>query len=356
MTVLRKLEPQNSSALPLRVDYVIDSHATPPAKIYCSDIEGTNVRVSIQEPSAVDTPWETGEWYRFDGVTPSKSLGAELVFRAGEGKAERIDTPERQEYPSVVEPETPWLIQLGTSDEVIALTVQPRPMSSNGNISVENPETYEISAVCFAYCDGSGDTTVYHREEPTTEDEHLLLEHVVDDLSEATRATLVTRGGNHVPLEMLYQRLRLASEGDIVGSGAEQVLEECFHASPESIAARAEVNTLAEIAQQRGIDNAQLQVSDYDIGIDPVDWRGNWEGEEMSLTDASDPQMTERDYATLVERYLGPKSESVDSAQLSRCLKDYASTELSLLRELVTHGSVDQLGCQRISGRLLTEE
>ncbi len=220
-----------------------------------------------------------------------------------------------------------------------------------GSIRVEDPETYEIAAVCFAYCDRSSDTTVYHREEPDTRDERLLLEHVVEDLSEAEVATLVTRGHDRFPLEMLYRRLTQASGGDIVGTGAERVLDGCFHATPESVPTRVEADTVVEAARQLGIEPDPVLLSDYNIGIDRADWRG--EVDTMPLSDVSDPRMTDGDYATLVERYLGPEDGSVDSAQLAHCLKAYASADLGLLRELVAHGAMDQLGCLRLSERLL---
>jgi hypothetical protein len=352
MSVLRKITPEHRSAVPLRVDYLTDSQAAPTSIVYCTDIEGTRVRVAVRGRSAADPPWETGEWYRFDGVVRSRSCGADLLFPSGDGDAERIDTPERRTHPPLAELDAPWLVQLGASDEPIAVTVQPRPTDGVGNIRIEDPGTFEIGAVCFARCDGSGDTTVYHREEPDIQDEHLLLEHVVEDLSEAAGATLVTRGSDHRPLELLSQRLALASEGDIVETGAEQVLDECFHANTESVAVRAEADTLVAAARQQGIEHAPVVLSDYDIGISPVDWREDWELASTPLSDVSDPQMIDRDYATLVERYLATEDASIDPAQLARCLKAYASADLELLRELVRYGTMDQLGCPRLSGRL----
>jgi hypothetical protein len=61
--------------------------------------------------------------------------------------------------------------------------------------------------------------------------------------------------------------------------------------------------------------------------------------------------MTDRDYSALVEQYLGAEDASVDSEQLAKCLKAYASADLGLLRELVTEGTVAQLGCPRLSER-----
>lgn len=355
MNALRKLTSTDNSAVPLRVDHVTDTQATSAPGIYCTDIEGTKVRVVIREPSTADLSLETGEWYQFDGVVRSRSFRADLLFPPGDSDIERIDTPEGQTHPPLTELDAPWLVQLDASDELIAVTVQLRPTDSVGTIRVEDPKTFEIGAVCLAYCSGPGDTTVYHREEPDTRDEHLLLEHVVEDLSETAGPTLVTRGGNRFPLETLYRRLALASGGDIVATEAEQVLDGCFHANAESVAARAEADTLAEAARRLDIDYTPVLVSDYDIGIDPPDWRENWESDSTSLSDLSDPRMTDRDYTTLVERYLGAEDDSVDSAQLAHCLKAYASADLGLLCELVTHGTMDQLGCPRVSGHLLDE-
>jgi hypothetical protein len=241
---------------------------------------------------------------------------------------------------------------LGASDERIAVTVQPRPSDGTGSIRVDDPGTFEIGAVCFAYCDRSGKATIYHREEPGTRDEHLLLEHVVEDLSEAKGATLVTRGSDHAPLEMLYYRLARAAEGDIVPTGGERVLDDCFHVTPESIAIRTEADTLADAVDQLDIEAGREVLGDYDIGVDPVVWREDWETDAMALSDVSDPRMTDRDYATLVEWYLGAENGPVDSTPLAPCLKAYASRDLGLLCAVVADGTMDHHGCPRISGRL----
>ncbi len=354
MRPAREITENGNSALPLRVDQLTDDPGEPARTLYCTDIEGTELRVAIQELPTDDLPWETGEWYQFDGIVPSRQLGVELVVPSGDGSVERIDAPERQTHLSLAELDDPWLIQLDASDEIIAVTVQPRPMDGTASIRAEVPGTYEIGAVCFAYCDGAGDTTVYHREEPGPQDEHLLLQHVVEDLSEAGGATLVTHGGDRQPLEMLHTRLKLAAEGDIIDAGAERVLDDCFHANMESVAARAGAHTVRDAAQQLGIDVNPVLLSDYDSGSDPADWREDWESDTVSLSDVSNPRMTDRDYATLVERYLGDEDESAVSTELGRCLKAYASADLSLLCELGTSDATDQLGCPQLSERLLT--
>ncbi len=351
MSAARELTPERSSAVPLRVDHVTASPAEPTATVHCTDTEGTKLRVAVPEPSALDPQLETGRWYRFDGVVRATSPGAELLCPSGDSSAERIDAPERRTHPPLAELDDPWLVQLGASEQVIAVTVQPRPTDGAGSVRADDPETFEIGAVCFAHCDGTGDTTVYHREESATRDEHLLLEHVVEDLSAAAGTTLLTRGSDHRPLELLSQRLALAGEGDVVATGAEQVLAGCFHADADRVAIRAETDTLVEAARQLGIDTGSVLLDDYETGLDPADWRANWAIETTPLSGPSDPQMTDRDYATLVERYLGAEDEAVDSAQLSDCLKAYASADLGLLRGLVTEGAVAQLGCPQPSGR-----
>ena len=130
------------------------------------------------------------------------------------------------------------------------------------------------------------------------------------------------------------------------------MLEECFHADAERVAVRARADTLVEAAQQLGIETGPVLLDDYDTGLNPADWRENWAMETTPLSNVSDPRMTDRDYSALVERYLGAEDESVDSAQLAQCLKAYASADLGLLRELATEGTVAQLGCPRLSGRL----
>mgnify|MGYP006926869921 CR=1 FL=1 len=351
MAASREITAERGLAVPLRVDSVADDPAEPTSMIHCTDIEGTELRVAVQEPSATASSLETGKWYRFNRVVRSRSLRAHLLFPSGTGSVERIETPERQTHPSLAERDTPWLVQLGASDERIALTVQPRQTDETGNVRVEAPETYEIAAVCFAYCDRSGDATVYHREEPDPRDEQLLLEHVVEDFSRAEGATLVTRGYDHVPLEMLYQRLAQASGGDSIPAGAERALEGCFHATPERVPIGSEADTVVEAARQLDIEVDPVLLSDYDIGIDRADWRDGVDA--TSPSDASDPRMTDSDYAALVERYLGPEDGSIDSGQLGRCLKAYASADLGLLRELVAHGTMDRLGCLRLSERRL---
>lgn len=352
MRAASELTAERSLAVPLRVDYVTENPAEPASTVYCTDIEGTELRVAVPGQSTVDLQLETGQWYRFDGVVRAESLGAELLCPPRDRSVGRIDVPERRTNPPLAEVEDPWLVQLGASEDLIAVTVQPRPTDGVESIRADDPETFEIGAVCFAHCDGADDTTIYHREEPATRDEHLLLEHVVEDLSEAEGATLVTRGSDHHPLELLYQRLALAGEGSVVATGVEQVLEECFHADAERVAVRAGADTLVEAAQQLGIETGPVLLDEYETGLHPTDWRENWAIETTPLSDVSDPRMTDRDYSALVERYLGAEDESMDSAQLAQCLKAYASADLSLLRELVTEGTTAQLGCPRLSRRL----
>jgi hypothetical protein len=224
-------------------------------------------------------------------------------------------------------------------------------MDGMGSIRVEDPETYEIAAVCFAYCDRSRETAVYHRAEPDARDEQLLLDHVVEELSALNGATLVTRGHGRFPLEMLYHRLTQASGGNIVETGAARVLEGCFHATTERIPIRLESDTIVEAAHQLGIEFDPVLLSDYNIEVDRTDWRD--EVDSMPLSDVSDPRMTDDDYVTLVEQHLGPEDGSVDSAQLAHCVKAYASADTGLICELVTRGTMDQVGCLQLSERLL---
>ncbi|ESS05480.1 MAG: hypothetical protein A07HB70_02524, partial [uncultured archaeon A07HB70] len=227
----------------------------------------------------------------------------------------------------------PWLVQLGASETVVAVTVQPRPTDEVVDIRATDPETFEIGAVCFAYLDGPDETTVYHREEPDVRDEHLLLQHVVRDLSEVAGATLVTRGGDRSPLEMLRTRLVSAAEGDVVGGGADRVLDGCFHAELAAVAARAGADTLGDAARQLGVEFGPTLLDSYDLGTDPASLSGG--------------RMSDRDYATLVERYLGAEDDS--PAALGRCLKDYASEDLGLLRGVTASGAADRLACSRLT-------
>lgn len=350
MRCAREIGGGSRGALPLRVDRVVDDGDVTRA-LYCTDVEGTELRVAVRGLPGADPSWESNRWYRFDGVVRSTSPGAELLFPAGVGSTERIDAPERRAYPPSADLDDPWLTQLGASDDVVVLTVQPRPTDGSRSPRADAPESFEVGAVCFAYPDGAGDTTVYHREEPDTHDEHLLLQHVVRDLSEAEGATLVTHGADRSPLGMLRTRLALAAEGDTVEAGAGRVLDGCFHADTGSLATRAGAETLTAAARRLGVEHSPVRLDDYDIGLDPADWREGWETDEMSLSGVADPRMTDRDYATLVERYLRA-DEELATTELGGCLKAHASAELPLLGELATHEDTGCLACPRLSGRL----
>lgn len=342
------------SKVTLRVDRLADGPTESGPTLYCTDSEGTELRLAVRD-SSVATPSETGEWYRFDGVVRSRSLGAELLLPSGDGSPDRLDAPESGTHPPLAELDDPWLIQLGASERVLAVTVQPRPTDGMASLSAQDPETFEIGAVCLEQCGGNGDTTVYHREEPDTRDEHLLLQHVVEDLAEAAGATLVVRSGGQSPLEMLSTRLALAGEGDVVADGAARVLDDCFHVDVERVAVRTGAETVDDAARQLGIDIGPVSLDDYDIGVDPADWRQGWEIDSGPLSGVSDPRLSNRDYATLVERYLADEDGPMESAQLADCLKAYASADGRLLREFVTRGIVDQLACQRVAGYRLQQ-
>jgi hypothetical protein len=315
--------------------------------VHCTDTEGTKLRIAVPESSIVDT-LETNQWYQFEGVTRAASRGAELLCRPENGNIERTDRPESHTNPPLADRDGSWLTQLERSEEVVALTVQPRP--TDGVVRADDPETFEIGAVCLTHCGETGDTAVYHREEAATRDEHLLLEHVAEDLSAGT--TLLTYGGTNRPLELLYRRLALAGEGDVVPAGAEQALEQCFHADAARVVARAGANTLVEFAEQLGVETGAVRLGHYDVGLDPADWRDGWEIEPTPLSSVSDPQMIDRDYAALVERYLATGDGSANQTQLAQCLKAYASADLDVLHGLVRENVATQLGCPRLAGRL----
>lgn len=338
-------------SVPLRVDRVTGESEQPEHTLYCTDIEGTELRVSANRSLVPDPAWETGEWYRFGDARRSDSSGAELRVPSG-AAVERIGVPEHQTQPSPADLDDPWLLPVGASNETIAVTVQPRPAGTVAGIRADDPDTFEIGAVCFAH-GGDEDTAVYHREEPDHTDEHHLLEHVVRDLTEAEGATLLTGGADRSPLELLDTRLDAAADGDIVDDGAPGALDGCFHADLRRVADRMGLDTLGTVAQRLGIESSPVRLDSYDLGAEPADWRANWDIDDTPLSGVSDPQMTDRDYAFLVERYLGDEDESVTAPELSRCLKAYASAELSVLRELGTDDAVCGLGCPRLGGRAL---
>lgn len=352
MNAASKLTTEHSSAITLRVDHLEENLSESACIVYCTDIEKTELRVVIPEVSAVDLQLETGRWYRFDEVVRTKSPEAKLLHPSKDTNIERIDTSEELINQPTATDESQWLVQLGSRKSVIAITVKPRPANKMEGVCIDNPETFEIGGVCFTNCNNSDDTTVYHREESATEDEHLLLEHIVEDLSGAEAPVLLTQENNHKPLELLYQRLRLASEGDIVPDGAEQVLEDCFHTDAGRVANRAGTATLGEIAQRFGIETDHIRFNDYKIGLSPADWREDWAIENTSLSSVSDTRMIDRDYSVLAEQYLAPEDKSMAQAQLGQCLKDYVSANIGLLRGLVTKGAVSQLGCRRFGEHL----
>lgn len=346
----RKALDESDSGVLLRVDRVTDDSVKSPRTLYCTDIEGTKLRVALQD-SSLSTGWETDQWYRFDGVIQSQTLETELRVASETGSVEPIDAPGMQSFPPHSELEDPGLIQTDTSSEIIAVAVHPRVADGAAGVRVGDPATFEIGAVCFAHCLQAGETTVYHREESELRDEHLLLQHVFEDLSNLDGATLVTDETDHSPIKMLYQRLALAADGEIIDSGARHVLDDCFHASIDRIAERTESETVMRAAQKLDIAANPVSLDNHNIGINPADWRGEWKKLPEALSTVSDPRMVDRDYATLVERYVGAEDELADLSQLAQCLKAYASADLELIRGFAAHGSLDQLGCLQIAGR-----
>lgn len=116
--------------------------------LYCTDVEGTELRVAIRGVPGADPSWESDGRYRFDGVVRSTSPGGELLLPAGVGSAERSDAPERRAYPPSADLDDPWLTQLGASDDVVVLTVQPRPTDGSPSPRADAPESFEVGAVC----------------------------------------------------------------------------------------------------------------------------------------------------------------------------------------------------------------
>jgi hypothetical protein len=351
MTCAREID-ESRSALSLRVDRVRRDGGNAPGTLYCTDVEGTELRVAVRESPAGDLSWQAGRWYRLDGVVRSTSPGAELLFPSGDGSADRVDAPESRTHPPLADLDDPWLVQLGASDERVAVTVQLRPVdgAATSPVRAAAPESFQIGAVCLSHCE-EPDATVYHREEPDVRDEHLLLQHVVEDLSEAAGATLVTRGTDRSPLGALRARLDAAAGDGVVDPGAGAVLDGCFHADAGRVAARAAAETLTAAARELGVETDPVRLDDYDIGDDPADWREGWNTDDRPISGPSDPRMTDRDYAALVERYLGA-DDSVAAAALGNCLKAYASADLSLLGDLATDDATGRLACSRPAGRL----
>jgi hypothetical protein len=348
----REIGDENVSTLPLRVDRVRDSTSGFGQTLYCTGADGIELRVTVDGVSDANRSWKTNQWYSFENVVQSRTHGTELLLPSEDGGAERIDTPEHRTHSSPVESEDPWLIQLGASDEVLGVTVQLRPTDAISGVRADDPASFEVGAVCLAPCGGSAEATIYHREEPDARDEQLLLQHVASDLSERKEATLVTRGVTRLPLEMLQARLDRAAGGDIVDAGAAQVLDGYFHANLSRVAARRNLDTLRSAAERLNIERSPVSLDDYDIGLDPVDWREGWKIDDSSLSSDSDPRMTDRDYATLVEQYLGTDEESHRTAELARCLKAYVRADWSLLCAVVASDAVDKLACSRLATRL----
>ena len=339
----------DDSVIPLRVDYITPNPMESQGTLYCTDIEGTQLRVGVQESISADLDHEIDGWYRFDGIVRSQSLRAELRL-SGNGSIERIETPEKDTQPLLADLNDPTLIQMDSSAEVIGMTIQPRSASMTASVGATDPEGVEIGAVCLVHCDGTGETTVYHREEAHPQDEHLLLQHVVEKISGVERVTLVTHDHNNSQIEMLYDRVALAAEGEIIDSGAERVLDDCFHVTTEQVAIRTGADTVIQAARQMNIDVSSVLLDNYDIGIEQTDWRDDWEALPETLPSASVPRMTDQDYEVLLERYFDDESSSGDSAELARCLKAYASADLELIRGLIAQGVMDRLACSRVAG------
>ncbi len=345
MTYPAEIGTEGSSALPLRIDRITSDPRNAGRTLYCTGVDDTELRVEVPDRPA-DPTVETDRWYRFDGVVRSRSPDAELLFPSGEGDVERIDAPERR-APRSSDPEDPWLIKLGEADDIVVMAVQPRPTDGMEDIRPGDPGSFEVGAVCLAPCDGTDDRAVYHRENPDTHDEHLLLEHVVSDLSENAGMTLVTHG-TRSPIELLHTRIDRAAGGGVINAGAERVLDSHFHADLRRATARAGADSLGAVANERDIEAGPVRFSDHNLGVDPADWRDD----PPSTTDTSDPRMTDRDYATLIEWYLDPDDEPAKPGELARCLKAHASRDLPLLRTIATSDAVGRIGCSRLGGRL----
>lgn len=78
-------------------------------------------------------------------------------------------------------------------------------------------------------------------------------------------------------------------------------------------------DTAVTAAQKREIAIDSVSLDRYGIGIDPADWRENWERMPDTFSRASDPRMIDQDedYPTLVKRYFGAADGSVDSTVLN---------------------------------------
>lgn len=348
----RQVSGERDSLVPLRIDRVRGDPEAAEQKLYCTDIEGTQLRVGLHQTSSTNQTWQSGRWYRFDGLVPSESLDVELRFPLTSGSVERIEPPESRTYPSPSELEEPTVVQIGASDTVMALAVQPRSTDEFRSVDARDPETFEIGAVCLAPCDGTSQTTVYHREEPATRDEHLLLDHVVEDLSRAAGATLVTPGKGRSSITLLSTRLALAADGDVVDTGAETVLDSCFHATTDHLLVRTQTDSITQAARKSDTETYPVSLDDFETGLSPADWRKDWDSMPEPLSTVSDPHMTERDYLTLVERYLGATDESSETAVLGRCLKAFAGADCDRINGLVTAGVMDHVGCSRLAGRV----
>ncbi|ESS11126.1 MAG: hypothetical protein A07HR60_02272 [uncultured archaeon A07HR60] len=348
----RQVSSERDLLVPLRIDRVMGNSEGTEQKLYCTDIEGTQLRVGIHQTSGADLTWQSGQWYRFGGLVRSETLDTELRFPPASGSAERVEPPERQTHPPLSELDEPPFVQIGANETVIALTVQPRSTDGSQSIDATDPETFEIGAVSLAPCDGASQKTVYHREEPPTRDEHLLLDHVVEDLSSAAGATLVTPGNSNSSIKLLSTRLALAANGDVVDTGAENVLDDCFHATTDQLLIRTQTDSIVQAAQESGTETHLVSLDDLETGLNPVDWRQDWETIPEPLSTVFDPQMIERDYLTLVDRYLESADESSETAALGRCLKAFASADCDRIRGLVTDGVMDQIGCSRLAGRI----
>jgi hypothetical protein len=343
---IRAIGSESAPPLPLRVDSAVDSAASPARTLYCTDVEGTELRVALQAPAA-ESSLETDRWYRFSGLRRAAPGRAELALPADGGSVDPTDAPAARTHRPLADSDDPWVIQLGASEQFVVVTVQPRPATAGVAPSADAPESFEIGAVCIGYPDADESTAVYHREEPGPRDEQLLLEHVAEDLSGLESATLVTDGRDHSPFEMLQARLAVAAGGDIVDASAERALEGLFGVNVASAAVRAGAGTLQAFADEVGVETDPVQLDGYDIRGAPADWRADIQTEGLPVSSLSDPRMIQRDYATLLERYLDDDQEA-STTELGACLKAYASATVSTLGELVGHDATSALACRRL--------
>lgn len=333
--------------LPLRVDTVepTPDHDWWAQLVHCSDVTGTHVKLTVfddDDCELAEYPFDAGAWYEFSDVSPDVYQGT-IGLTA---KWTRQVTPLESRPDGNAADASLGVRRLGDATAIAALDIETITTVSEGEREPTEPAHHELLCTGLGYRagpDAALETTVIFRDDASPAAELEAIETVIRWLDDREIDVVVTFAGAWFDLPMLVGRAeRVAADLDAPDRGqhVRDVLESLAHADLSATKNRAlGEGALEDLAAAVDAPVPTTQWPEYDLGIDPSDWREDqWAaqreaGRDPPADDLADPAVFNSDVPYLGDAWLTAQATGADgqAAALRTCLDEYTRGDIEPL-------------------------